>query len=149
MENSNVNQEYLDALALKFSFIKLILITDFEGALILSSANGSEFESKVQNNEIEVQDDEKFAKVKITVPNLFNTAIDQCHKIEKMKTKSLTLVYNNNVLFQAKINKVNFVHVIVDAKTYNYEILKEISQEIDEMGKAYEKDFEKIINGES
>ena len=60
---------------------------------------------------------------------IFNSIIEQSSKIEKWKTKNLTSIYDNHIIFQSKINKFIFAHFVCDVKSFNYELCREITNE--------------------
>ena len=71
--------------------------------------------------------------------------MDQKTNLEKWKTKYLVTVYDTMTIFQAKINKNIFLHIICDTNNFIYEIMKEIAVEIKERIQKYEKEFEQLI----
>ncbi len=82
--------------------------------------------------------------VKIPLSFIFNTVIDQSNKIEKWKTKNLISIYDNYTIFQSKLNKLIFSHYVCDSKKFNYEIVKEITNEMTEKLSKIESELENL-----
>jgi hypothetical protein len=75
---------------------------------------------------------------------IFNSIIEQSAKIEKWKTKNLTSIYDNHIIFQSKINKSIFAHFICDMKGFNYEICREITTEFQEKLQKIENELDNM-----
>jgi hypothetical protein len=134
---------YLNQLLNKFDFIQIIYLTDSEGCEI-SKACKNQTNFNDNDNDEEPQPNEKGKKLKISLHYNFNSAIDQITKTERWKTKNLLTIYDTHAIFQSKINKTSFIHFICDNKNFNYEILKEITAEIQEKLLKVEKEMESL-----
>ena len=144
MEDSEII--YFQDLLKKFDFIQGVWITDYEGGLIASSQRSGHSEENIDSAEIE----NKNNKIKVSLSFQFNSVLDQIAKIEKWKTKYFTTVYDTITIFQAKINKNALAHFKCDSKNFNYEIMKEISNEIQEKLQKIEKELDNLtLNNEN
>lgn len=122
---------YFRELIHKYNFINAIYITDYEGLVLINATINEEDEGE----------NDKTNKIKISLSYNFNSALDQITKTERWKTKNLLTVFDNKTIFQSRINKTIFAHFICDNNSFNYEILKEITTEIDEKLQKVEKEL--------
>lgn len=135
MTDSPINN-YFQELQKKFEFIEEFWVTDYEGALIA----GSKKQQNIENEE----ESERNNKIKVSLSFLFNSAMDQISKIEKWKTKNLVTIYDNYTIYQARVNKSVFIHILCLSKNFNYEIMREITSDISEKLTKIEKELENL-----
>ena len=155
MEDSH--NSYLSEILKKFNFVQSVMITDFEGSLI-SGAQRSD-ESSSTNPSVEpsgsIEDDrqgelDKNNKIKVSLSFQLNSALDQITKIEKWNLKYLVSVYDTVTIFQSRVNKLVLAHFVCDSKNFNYELLKDVVQEVAEKLQKVDKELENMIQmGES
>jgi hypothetical protein len=130
-ENDNI---YLNEILKKYDYIQAIWISDNEGGMVASQLRNEE------NSES--------SKIKTSFSLLFPSTIEQISRSEKWKTKNLITIYDTLTVFQSKVNKNILVHVLCDSKTFNYELTKEIVNEIQEKLSKVEWDIENITQNE-
>ena len=155
MEDSH--NSYLSEILKKFNFIQSVMITDFEGALISGAQRSDENSSTNTNVEAtsSMEEDrqgelDKNNKIKVSLCYQFNSALDQITKIEKWNLKYLVSVYDTVTIFQSRVNKLVIAHFICDSKNFNYELLKDVVQEVSEKLQKVDKELENMIQmGES
>ena len=127
-DNSKDNNEYLFHFLEKYDFIESIIITDFEGALMISA-----FQKDLQITE----EDKK--NLRGVLSSAFNISLEQISKTIKWKTNSITLFYNKYVIYQRKLNDVAFCHIICKEDDYSHTIIENIGENI-------RKKFEPIVS---
>jgi hypothetical protein len=137
MESKQDNM-YFTELIKKFNFIQSILVTDYEGAL-LSHATREEEDSTLEES------DKLINKARVTLSIHFNSVLDQTANLEKWKTKYLVTSYETFTIFQSKISKSTYIHIICDNNKFNYEIAKEIHSEVKEKLSKVEKELEQVF----
>jgi hypothetical protein len=141
----NINHNaYFNELLKKFDFIQSVWVTDYEGALIANALREEEKENDPNNSNDDKQELDKNNKIKVSLSFQFNSAMDQIANLEKWKTKNFVTIYDTMTIFQAKINKSVLIHFICDSKTFNYEIVKEIANEVREKLQKVEKEIENL-----
>jgi len=116
---------YFEKILSKYSFITFIWITDADGVIVQNLANSKNPNS--MNLDAKVLD-----KVKSTLSYVLNSSYDQIVKIEKEKLKCIMSVYENQTLFQSKLNSNFYIHILFNTEESNIEILKLITQDINE-----------------
>lgn len=130
-ENDNV---YLNEILKKYNYIQAVWISDNEGGIITSQFRNEENSDS--------------SKIKTSFSLLFPSTLEQISRSEKWKTKNLITIYDSLTVFQSKVNKNILVHVLCDSKTFNYELTKEIVNEIQEKLSKVEWDIENITQNE-
>jgi len=144
MDDSMKN--YLSELAKRIDFIQGLAITDYEGGSLMIHLN-----EKILNNIVEVGEDklteqeEQKMNLGFNLTQYITSSLDQINKIEKWKTKYIVSIYDQSTFFQAKVNKNLLVHLICDTKTFNYELMKEIVNEISTRMATVDKEIESVI----
>ena len=124
---------YLEYLVGKYNSIQGIWITDIDGAIIAK-------ELKEKSN------DETNDKIKNSICFLFNSAIDNLTKIEKLKTKSIISVFDSFTLIQSKLSDNNCLHIICDANGFNSNLINQVIETIKQAINEQEKDLTSIYN---
>ena len=144
MENQEIpkDNEYLSHFLEKYDFIESIIITDYDGSLMISA-----FQKGLQKSE----EDKK--TLRSILSYYFNISLDQISKTVKWKTQSITSIYNEHVIYQSKLNDVAFCHIICKEEEYSHAIVqnivnnikikfKPIEQKLTEIKKENDKDNE-------
>ena len=144
MENQEIpkDNEYLSHFLEKYDFIESIIITDYDGSLMISA---------FQNGLQKAEEDKKTLRTILSY--YFNISLDQISKTVKWKTQSITSIYNDHVIYQSKLNDVAFCHIICKEEEYSHAIVqnivnnikikfKPIEQKLTEIKKENDKDNE-------
>ena len=144
MENQEIpkDNEYLSHFLGKYDFIESIIITDYDGSLMISA---------FQNGLQKAEEDKKTLRTILSY--YFNISLDQISKTVKWKTQSITSIYNEHVIYQNKLNDVAFCHIICKEEEYSHAIVqnivnnikikfKPIEQKLTEIKKENDKDNE-------
>ena len=144
MENQEIpkDNEYLSHFLEKYDFIESIIITDYDGSLMISA---------FQNGLQKAEEDKKTLRTILSY--YFNISLDQISKTVKWKTQSITSIYNEHVIYQSKLNDVAFCHIICKEEEYSHAIVqnivnnitikfKPIEQKLTEIKKENDKDNE-------
>ena len=144
MENQEIpkDNEYLSHFLEKYDFIESIIITDYDGSLMISA---------FQNGLQKAEEDKKTLRTILSY--YFNISLDQISKTVKWKTQSITSIYNEHVIYQSKLNDVAFCHIICKEEEYSHAIVqnivnnikikfKSIEQKLTEIKKENDKDNE-------
>ena len=144
MENQEIpkDNEYLSHFLEKYDFIESIIITDYDGSLMISA---------FQNGLQKAEEDKKTLRTILSY--YFNISLDQISKTVKWKTQSITSIYNEHVIYQSKLNDVAFSHIICKEEEYSHAIVqnivnnikikfKPIEQKLTEIKKENDKDNE-------
>ena len=144
MENQEIpkDNEYLSHFLEKYDFIESIIITDYDGSLMISA---------FQNGLQKAEEDKKTLRTILSY--YFNISLDQISKTVKWKTQSITSIYNEHVIYQSKVNDVAFCHIICKEEEYSHAIVqnivnnikikfKPIEQKLTEIKKENDKDNE-------
>ena len=118
-QEQNKDNEYLLKLIERYDFIESIIITDFDGSLMISAFKKDSEES-----------DEDKRKMRSALAYDFSVSINQISKTEKWKTKAITTFFDEHIIYQRKLNKVAVCHIICNQNEYCHEILNTISDEI-------------------
>ena len=122
------NNDYLSKIIEKYDFIESIIITDYDGSLMISA-----FKSGLEKNE----EDKK--NLRSVLSYYFSISLDQISKTVKWKTNSLTSFFDNHIIYQRKLNKVALCHMVCSEKDYCHIIAQKVGDEIS-------KKFEPIEN---
>ena len=144
MENQEIpkDNEYLSHFLEKYDFIESIIITDYDGSLMISA---------FQNGLQKAEEDKKTLRTILSY--YFNISLDQISKTVKWKTQSITSIYNEHVIYQSKLNDVAFCNIICKEEEYSHAIVqnivnnikikfKPIEQKLTEIKKENDKDNE-------
>lgn len=144
MESQEIpkDNEYLSHFLEKYDFIESIIITDYDGSLMISA---------FQNGLQKAEEDKKTLRTILSY--YFNISLDQISKTVKWKTQSITSIYNEHVIYQSKLNDVAFCHIICKEEEYSHAIVqnivnnikikfKPIEQKLTEIKKENDKDNE-------
>ena len=132
LENSKDN-EYLSKIIEKYDFIESIIITDYDGSLMISAfKNGLE----------KTEDDKK--SLRSVLAYYFSISLDQISKTVKWKTNSVTSFFDKHIVYQRKLNKVALCHIVCNENDYCHIIAKKIADEISKKFEPIEKQLEDI-----
>ena len=135
MENQDVSKdnEYLTKILEKYDFIESIIITDFDGSLMISS---------FQNSEFNTEEDKK--NLRSALSYYFSISLDQISKTVKWKTNSITSFYDKHIIYQRKLNDVSLCHMICKEDDYCHIIAQNIADNIREKFEPIEKKLSEI-----
>ena len=122
------DNDYLSKIIEKYDFIESIIITDYDGSLMISA-----FKSGLEKNE----EDKK--NLRSVLSYYFSISLDQISKTVKWKTNSVTSFFDNHIIYQRKLNKVALCHMVCNEKDYCHIIAQKVGDEIS-------KKFEPIEN---
>ena len=135
MDNPDVSKdnEYLSKILERYDFIESIIITDFDGSLMISS---------FQNSESKTEEDKK--NLRSVLSYYFSVSLDQISKTVKWKTNSVTSFYDKHVIYQRKLNDVALCHMICKEDDYCHIIVQNIADNIKEKFEPIEKKLSEI-----
>ena len=135
MEDNNPvkDNEYLSKIIEKYDFIESIIITDYNGSLMISS---------FQNNPSLPEEDRK--NLRSILSYCFNVSLDQISKTVKWNTKSITSFYDKHIIYQRKLNDVALCHMICKEDDYCHIIAQNIADNIREKFEPIEKKLSEI-----
>ena len=135
MEDNNPikDNEYLSKIIEKYDFIESIIITDYNGSLMISS---------FQNNPSLPEEDRK--NLRSILSYCFNVSLDQISKTVKWKTNSITSFYDKHIIYQRKLNDVALCHMICKEDDYCHIIAQNIADNIREKFEPIEKKLSEI-----
>ena len=135
MEDNNPvkDNEYLSKIIEKYDFIESIIITDYNGSLMISS---------FQNNPSLPEEDRK--NLRSILSYCFNVSLDQISKTVKWKTNSITSFYDKHIIYQKKLNDVALCHMICKEDDYCHIIAQNIADNIREKFEPIEKKLSEI-----
>ena len=122
------DNEYLSKILERYDFIESIIITDYNGSLMISS---------FQNNPTLPEEDRK--NLRSILSYCLNVSLDQISKTVKWKTNSITSIYDKHIIYQRKLNDVALCHMICKEDDYCHIIAQNIADNIREK-------FEPIVN---
>ena len=131
--NSVKDNEYLSKIIEKYDFIESIIITDYNGSLMISS---------FQNNPSLPEEDRK--NLRSILSYCFNVSLDQISKTVKWKTNSITSFYDKHIIYQRKLNDVAMCHIICKEDDYCHIIVQNIADNIREKFEPIEKKLSEI-----
>ena len=131
--NSVKDNEYLSKIIEKYDFIESIIITDYNGSLMISS---------FQNNPSLPEEDRK--NLRSILSYCFNVSLDQISKTVKWKTNSITSFYDKHIIYQRKLNDVALCHMICKEDDYCHIIAQNIADYIREKFEPIEKKLSEI-----
>ena len=127
------NNDYLSKIIEKYDFIESIIITDFEGSLMICA-----FKNGIEKTE----DDKK--NLRSNLSYYFSISLDQISKTVKWKTNSITSFFDNHIIYQRKLNKVALCHIICNEGDYCHIIAQKVADEISKKFEPIEKQLEDI-----
>ena len=135
MENQegSKNNEFLSKIIERYDFIESIIITDFDGSLMISS---------FQNGDSTKEEDKK--NLRSVLSYYFNISLDQISKTVKWNTKSITSFYDKHIIYQRKLNDVAMCHIICKEDDYCHIIAQNIADNISEKFEPIEKKLSEI-----
>ena len=135
MEDNNPvkDNEYLSKIIEKYDFIESIIITDYNGSLMISS---------FQNNPSLPEEERK--NLRSILSYCFNVSLDQISKTVKWKTNSITSFYDKHIIYQRKLNDVALCHMICKEDDYCHIIAQNIADNIREKFEPIEKKLSEI-----
>ena len=135
MENQegSKNNEFLSKIIERYDFIESIIITDFDGSLMISS---------FQNSDSIKEEDKK--NLRSILSYYFNISLDQISKTVKWNTKSITSFYDKHIIYQRKLNDVAMCHIICKEDDYCHIIAQNIADNIREKFEPIEKKLSEI-----
>ena len=135
MENEEglKDNEYLSKILKRYDFIESIIITDFDGSLMISS---------FQNNPSLPEEERK--NLRSILSYCFNVSLDQITKTVKWKTNSITSFYDKHIIYQRKLNEVALCHMICKEDDYCHIIAQNVADNIREKFEPIEKKLSEI-----
>ena len=135
MEDNNTvkDNEYLSKIIEKYDFIESIIITDYNGSLMISS---------FLNNPSLPEEDRK--NLRSVLSYCFNVSLDQISKTVKWKTNSITSFFDKHIIYQRKLNDVALCHMICKEDDYCHIIAQNIADNIREKFEPIEKKLSEI-----
>ena len=136
LETSKDN-EYLSKIIEKYSFIDSIIITDYDGSLMISA-----FKNSLEKTE----EDKK--SLRSVLAYYFSISLIQISKTVKWKTNSVTSFFDNHIIYQRKLNNVALCHMVCKENEYCHVIAEKIADEISKKFEPIEKQLEEIKNTE-
>lgn len=127
------DNEYLSKILEKYDFIESIIITDYNGSLMISS---------FQNNPSLPEEERK--NLRSILSYCFNVSLDQITKTVKWKTNSITSFYDKHIIYQRKLNDVALCHMICKEDDYCHIIAQNVADNIREKFEPIEKKLSEI-----
>ena len=127
------DNDYLSKIIEKYDFIESIIITDYEGSLMISA-----FKSKLEKSE----EDKK--NLRSVLSYYFSISLDQISKTVKWETNSVTSFFDNHIIYQRKLNKVALCHMVCSENDYCHIIAQKIGDEISKKLEPIEKKLNDI-----
>ena len=127
------DNEYLSKILEKYDFIESIIITDYNGSLMISS---------FQNNPSLPEEERK--NLRSILSYCFNVSLDQISKTVKWKTNSITSFYDKHIIYQRKLNEVALCHMICKEDDYCHIIAQNVADNIREKFEPIEKKLSEI-----
>ena len=127
------DNEYLSKILEKYDFIESIIITDYNGSLMISS---------FQNNPSLPEEERK--NLRSILSYCFNVSLDQISKTVKWKTNSITSFYDKHIIYQRKLNDVALCHMICKEDDYCHIIAQNVADNIREKFEPIEKKLSEI-----
>ena len=132
LSNSKDN-DYLSKIIEKYDFIESIIITDYDGSLMISA-----FKSGLEKSE----EDKK--NLRSVLSYYFSISLDQISKTVKWKTNSVTSFFDNHIIYQRKLNSVALCHIVCNESEYCHIIAQKIGDEISKKFEPIEKQLNDI-----
>ena len=132
-QDATKDNEYLSKILEKYDFIESIIITDYDGSLMISS---------FQNNPSLPEEERK--NLRSILSYCFNVSLDQITKTVKWKTNSITSFYDKHIIYQRKLNEVALCHMICKEDDYCHIIAQNVADNIREKFEPIEKKLSEI-----
>ena len=127
------DNEYLSKILEKYDFIESLIITDYNGSLMISS---------FQNNPSLPEEERK--NLRSILSYCLNVSLDQISKTVKWKTNSITSFYDKHIIYQRKLNEVALCHMICKEDDYCHIIAQNVADNIREKFEPIEKKLSEI-----
>ena len=127
------DNDYLSQIIEKYEFIESIIITDYDGSLMISA-----FKSGLEKSE----EDKK--NLRSVLSYYFSTSLEQISKTVKWKTNSVTSFFDNHIIYQRKLNSVALCHIVCNESEYCHIIAQKIGDEISKKFEPIEKQLNDI-----
>ena len=127
------DNDYLSQIIEKYEFIESIIITDYDGSLMISA-----FKSGLKKSE----EDKK--NLRSVLSYYFSISLDQISKTVKWKTNSVTSFFDNHIIYQRKLNSVALCHIVCNESEYCHIIAQKIGDEISKKFEPIEKQLNDI-----
>ena len=132
ISNSKDN-DYLSKIIEKYDFIESIIITDYDGSLMISA-----FKNGLEKSE----EDKK--NLRSVLSYYFSISLDQISKTVKWKTNSVTSFFDNHIIYQRKLNKVALCHIVCNESDYCHIIAQKVGDDISKKFEHIEKQLNDI-----
>ena len=132
LSNSKDN-DYLSKIIEKYDFIESIIITDYDGSLMISA-----FKNGLEKSE----EDKK--NLRSVLSYYFSISLDQISKTVKWKTNSVTSFFDNHIIYQRKLNKVALCHIVCNESDYCHIIAQKVGDDISKKFEPIEKQLNDI-----
>ena len=132
LSNSKDN-DYLSKIIEKYDFIESIIITDYDGSLMISA-----FKNGLEKSE----EDKK--NLRSVLSYYFSISLDQISKTVKWKTNSVTSFFDNHIIYQKKLNKVALCHIVCNESDYCHIIAQKVGDDISKKFEPIEKQLNDI-----
>ena len=127
------DNDYLLKIIEKYDFIESIIITDYDGSLMISAFK----------NGLEKTEDEK-KNLRSVLAYYFNISLDQISKTVKWKTNSVTSFFDDHIVCQRALNKVALCHMVCNENDYCHIIAQKVADEISKKFEPIEKQLSEI-----
>ena len=127
------DNDYLSKIIEKYDFIESIIITDYDGSLMISA-----FKKGLEKNE----EDKK--NLRSVLSYYFSISLDQISKTVKWKTNSVTSFFDKHVIYQTKLNKVALCHMVCSENDYCHIIAQKVGEDISKKFEPIEKQLNDI-----
>jgi hypothetical protein len=127
------DNDYLSQIIEKYEFIESIIITDYDGSLMISA-----FKSGLKKSE----EDKK--NLRSILSYYFSISLEQISKTVKWKTNSVTSFFDNHIIYQRKLNSVALCHIVCNESEYCHIIAQKIGDEISKKFEPIEKQLNDI-----
>ena len=127
------DNDYLLKIIEKYDFIESIIITDYDGSLMISAFK----------NGLEKTEDEK-KNLRSVLAYYFNISLDQISKTVKWKTNSVTSFFDNHIIYQRALNKVALCHMVCNENDYCHIIAQKVADKISKKFEPIEKQLSEI-----
>ena len=127
------DNDYLSQIIEKYEFIESIIITDYDGSLMISA-----FKSGLKKSE----EDKK--NLRSILSYYFSISLEQISKTLKWKTNSVTSFFDNHIIYQRKLNSVALCHIVCNESEYCHIIAQKIGDEISKKFEPIEKQLNDI-----
>ena len=134
MEDQNYkDNDFLSKIIEKYDFIESIIITDYDGSLMISA-----FKNGLEKSE----EDKK--NLRSVLSYYFSISLDQISKTVKWKTNSVTSFFDNHIIYQRKLNKVALCHIVCNESDYCHIIAQKVGDDISKKFEPIEKQLNDI-----